>query len=337
MQTRAILFTGVDSASVGTVTIPEPGPGEVRIQTAYSCVSPGTELRCLAGKQQGSPPYPYVPGYALTGTIAACGEGVTLAVGSRVFAGGTQHVSGANRLWGGHIAHAVVHESRVVPVPEGVSLQNAALSALAAIAYHGRRTTNAWYYYVGGNVVVVGLGAIGQFAARVWKSNKTKVVGVDRSQARVSYLRASGIVAVVSTESLAEVIQPLFPEGVDVVVDATGVPAVLPEAIQLLNTPPFDNEEILARPLYIVQGSYPDTFTVPYGEAFMREVAIVLPRDRQIRDVELVLHGMKEGTLNVSGLADAVRLPEQAQAAYNELQNADTGPITILFDWQPAP
>ena len=57
MQSRAILFTAVQTTSLGTVGIPEPGPGEVLVRTAFSAISPGTERRCLAGLQAGAPPF----------------------------------------------------------------------------------------------------------------------------------------------------------------------------------------------------------------------------------------------------------------------------------------
>jgi Zn-dependent alcohol dehydrogenase len=49
MQTQAVLFTANNRASLQPVTIPDPGAGEVIVQAEYTCISPGTELRLLAG------------------------------------------------------------------------------------------------------------------------------------------------------------------------------------------------------------------------------------------------------------------------------------------------
>lgn len=62
MQNRALLFAAPHQVSLGETTLPDPGPGEVLIETAFSCVSPGTELRCLAGRQVDRPPFPFIPG-----------------------------------------------------------------------------------------------------------------------------------------------------------------------------------------------------------------------------------------------------------------------------------
>lgn len=53
MQAHAIVFTGVGQAAVTETEIPSPGPGEVLVETAYTAISPGTELRCLAEAQPG--------------------------------------------------------------------------------------------------------------------------------------------------------------------------------------------------------------------------------------------------------------------------------------------
>jgi NADPH:quinone reductase-like Zn-dependent oxidoreductase len=46
------------------IEIPEPGVGEVLLEVEYTLISPGTELRCRAGKQDGAV-FPFIPGYSL--------------------------------------------------------------------------------------------------------------------------------------------------------------------------------------------------------------------------------------------------------------------------------
>ncbi len=42
MKAKAILFTGIDKVEIGSVLIPDPGPGEVLIKAVSSCISAGT-------------------------------------------------------------------------------------------------------------------------------------------------------------------------------------------------------------------------------------------------------------------------------------------------------
>jgi len=77
MSGQALVFAGLDRPEVWEIQLPALKPHEVLVETAYSCISPGTEMRCLAGKQDGAR-FPFIPGYSLSGRIAAAGHRVTL-------------------------------------------------------------------------------------------------------------------------------------------------------------------------------------------------------------------------------------------------------------------
>jgi 2-desacetyl-2-hydroxyethyl bacteriochlorophyllide A dehydrogenase len=245
MQTRAVLFTGVEAVSVGTVELPEPGAGEVLVENAYSCISPGTEMRCLAGKQPNAA-WPFVPGYSAAGRVIARGEGVALEVGTALM--------GANRMWGGHTGHAVVSATGVFPLPENVDLLDASMTKLAAIAYHGLRHSNPLPHE---RVALVGLGPIGQLSARLHRLTGARVVAADLSSERVELARGAGVDAIQPTDGVAGAFREVFPDGADVVVDATGAPAVLREAIALARDSAWGDENLSIRPRLLVQGSYP--------------------------------------------------------------------------------
>src|ERR1019366_8020868 len=102
MKTTSLLATGIDRVELVDAQIPEPGPAQVVVEALYTAVSPGTELRCLGGKQPGAT-FPFIPGYSMVGRIIARGAGVELAEGALVFCMGTEK---ADRplLWGAHIA-----------------------------------------------------------------------------------------------------------------------------------------------------------------------------------------------------------------------------------------
>lgn len=102
MQSTAILFTAANEIALGSFELPEPGPGELLLQTRYTCVSPGTELRVLSGKQADLPAWPLIPGYALVGEVVARGAGTQIAEGTLVFCTGTGR-SNLARTWGGHV------------------------------------------------------------------------------------------------------------------------------------------------------------------------------------------------------------------------------------------
>src|SRR5690349_24418734 len=72
-------------------TVPEPGPGEVVLQTEVTLISPGTERAFFLELTNAKPRrYPYYPGYCNIGRVIALGEGTekSLRVGDRVASAG---------------------------------------------------------------------------------------------------------------------------------------------------------------------------------------------------------------------------------------------------------
>lgn len=329
MKAQAVLFTGIHTVTVDQTEVPDPSHGEVLVQVAYSCISPGTELRCLAGQQPNSSPLPYIPGYSAAGTIVARGAGVSLKEGTPVFCGGTHHAS-HHRMWGGHISHVVKPETQVFPLPDGIDLLDASAAKLAAIAYRGVRLSKPQPHET---VAVIGLGPIGQLSARLHHLTGAHVVAADLSAERVELARAAGVEAVVPTDGLQAAYARVFHDGADVVVDATGAVPVLGQAIGLAKSPPWD-DSLAPGSRLVIQGSYPGDFAVPYQEAFMKELTLLIPRDQQPRDLRTVLDLMQRGRLVVRDLIGEVLLPEDAPRIYDGLRANKSGLLTAAFRWR---
>ena len=329
MQSTAILFTAANEIALGSFELPEPGPGELLLQTRYTCVSPGTELRVLSGKQADLPAWPLIPGYALVGEVVARGAGTQIAEGTLVFCTGTGQ-SNLARTWGGHVAHAVISEERAFLIPTGVDLIEAAMAKLAAIAYHGARLSHP---RPDETVAVVGLGPIGQLAARIHAAMGARVVAADVSARRVAEAQAAGLEAYVVRGTLHDTLGAAIPGGADVVVDATGAPHVIAQAVELAREMGWgDGAATSAR--YLVQGSYADSFSIPYQSAFARELNFLLPRDQLPRDLRAVLDLFARGKLHVRDLISDIRTPARAAETYAELRDSQAALTTVVFDWQ---
>jgi 2-desacetyl-2-hydroxyethyl bacteriochlorophyllide A dehydrogenase len=328
MKTIALLATAVDRVEVVEVVVPDPAPGQVIIEAAYTAISPGTEMRCLAGKQPGIV-FPFIPGYSMVGRIAARGAGVTLAEGTLVFCQGTEK---ADRplTWGAHIAHALRGEDSLFPLPAGVDPLEASLAKLGAIAYRGVRVAGTRPHE---EVAVVGLGPIGQLAARLHRLAGARVVAADLSADRVALARAAGIEAVVPGEGLAAAFRSLQPGGADVVVDSTGAPPVLQQSVLLAKPKPWDNS--LTEPTrLVIQGSYPENVVFDYHQAFYRELSVHFPRDNQARDLHAVLRFLASGSLKTRDLISELCPPGDAQRIYSALRAAKPGLLTAAFQWR---
>lgn len=91
--------------------IPEPGPGQALLAVEASGVS-FAEQQMRRGKYYDQPPFPFVPGYDLVGTVLRVGEGADPALVGRRFAALTKT--------GGWASHAVLDAGDLVEVPAGV-------------------------------------------------------------------------------------------------------------------------------------------------------------------------------------------------------------------------
>jgi len=316
MQSRAIVFSATSTVEMQTVEIPAPEAGEVLIRAEYSCVSPGTEGRVLNGTQVGHPGFPVIPGYAVVGRVEA---GDADWVGRRVIYGGTRRAS-ISRLWGGHTEFAVTGTDGLVPVPKSADPVAVSAARLAAIAYRGVRKAAVLPHET---IFVVGLGPIGQFSARWFAAAGCRVVGIDLATERRNWFAG---------ETCApEEARDLVPDGADVVVDCTGVPAAFASSVSFVRQISWGSNGRSAR--VIVQGSYPTTFTVDYDEAFRREIDIMFPRDTTREDLEAAVAAIDRGSLDARSVISRVVPPEQAAEAF-EWFRSDPSVLTVAFDWR---
>lgn len=326
MKTRALLATAINTVTCAPVEIPEPGPGQLLVESELTAISPGTELRCLSGQENQGGSFPFIPGYSCLGRVIATGSGCTTPVGARVFAGATAGAS-VRCQWGGHIAHAVVDETKATPVPDSIPARSAVLLKLAAISHRGCSLAPSGPTTT---VAVIGLGPIGMLAALIHRARGARVVGLDLIPARIQQARSLGLEAAASDTPEA---RALLPQGADIVVDSTGVPAVLRSALGWLGDVPWNQPENTPRTL-VLQGSYGTRdIQLPYEDSFFKELRLIVPRDELASDRQSVLSLMAAGKLDAAPLCSHIARPENAQALYQALIDRDPSLQTAAFDW----
>ena len=328
MKAKALLVQGIDQITFSEVEIPPPGAGEILIETDYSAVSPGTELRCMKLQPPRSA-LPFIPGYSLSGTVISTGPQTSMAVGTKVFCSGTQAASCATQ-WGGHVSHAVALETAVYPVGDQIDALDASLIHILAIPYHGVRLCSAKPHE---KVAVIGLGPIGQISARLHHLTGAHVVAADLTPWRVDLAARAGIQSVLVSSSIADAFAPIFPAGAQLVVDSTGAAPVLQEAIKLACAKPWDDTQS-AGARVVVQGSYAGEVAIPYQKAFEKEISFWLPRDSQPTDIRAVIELLTRKKLQVRDLIGDVLNPADAPSAYRDLKQQKENWITVAFQWK---
>ncbi|WP_242905692.1 medium chain dehydrogenase/reductase family protein [Actinomadura terrae] len=193
--------------------VPAAGPGQALIRMEATGVS-YAEQQMRRGRYFDQPPFPFVPGYDVVGTVLATGEGVRPGlVGTRV---------AAMLKVGGWATHVLVDAADVVPVPDGVGAAEAETLVLNGLTawqmLHRKARVRA-----GQTIVVHGAsGGVGSVLVQLARAAGVRVIGTSSARHHDS-LRAFGVTPIdYRTEDVAARVRELAPGGVDAVFDHVG-------------------------------------------------------------------------------------------------------------------
>jgi S-(hydroxymethyl)glutathione dehydrogenase/alcohol dehydrogenase len=218
----AVLSAPGERLRLAELDLPEPGPGQVRVRIAATGVC-HSDLSLANGTLRQA--MPVVLGHESAGTVVSVGEGVTsTSPGARVVlcwappdgtcwfclqgepwlcetsssAAGTPYatVDGQDVYpglsTGGFAEETVVAERAVLPVPDGVPLEHAALVGCAVMTGVGA-VLNTAKVRAGQSVLVVGLGGVGLSVVQGARlAGAGQVIVVDRAPEKLGLARAMG-------------------------------------------------------------------------------------------------------------------------------------------------
>jgi NADPH:quinone reductase-like Zn-dependent oxidoreductase len=185
---KAVQFHEVGGPEVlqyGEVEQPTPAAGQVRLRvaaSAYNAADNGMRAGFLPIPIQ----LPHVPGYDVSGTVYAIGEGVTgLTVGDAVIAFLPMERDGGAADYVVAPAEAVVAAPTSIPLADAAALPSVALTAWQALFDDGRLTA-------GQRLLVVGAGGVvGKYAVQLAKRAGAHVIAT-ASPRSVDAVRAAG-------------------------------------------------------------------------------------------------------------------------------------------------
>lgn len=291
IKSRVIVFTAPHRVEIKHLEIPDPKAGELIIKSLYSGVSTGTETRVLSGKQTGGN-FPLIPGYEAIGRVVACGESTWLKPGDIVFHTGSSFTSEFTKCWGGHLEYALVKETEVCPVPEGLDLADSVYAKVGAIALHGVKRAQISEHDM---VAIVGLGLIGHLAAQCAKAYGARVIGIDTNSERLRLAAAAGIDFIINalTEDVKSKVRAYSNDNVAVAMDVTGIADMIKNTAQLLRPMPW-SRPYPSSPKLVILGSYTDPIVLDYDPLFMNEVDILFSRDTRSDDIRDMLNLLNE-------------------------------------------
>jgi threonine dehydrogenase-like Zn-dependent dehydrogenase len=136
---HAIVNTGPGQLEWLELPTPTPGPGQALIRTA-ACGICATDLAMIAGWERTG--FPAIPGHEWSGIVEAVGPGADpRLVGQPCVA--NNHLADGGEIGfehpGGYGQYLLAEADKIHPLPDGLSLTEAALIEPLAVCLHGRR------------------------------------------------------------------------------------------------------------------------------------------------------------------------------------------------------
>ena len=324
----AVVFEGRLDVVVRDVLLPDPGPGDVVVRTTFSGISAGTERWTLTGRYGGiDATYPFIPGYQRVGVIEWAGADVAdRHMGETVFINETrlEDPTLRDKHWTGHIGYSVAPARAAIPLPAGISIAEAAISPLAAVAWNGIKMADP---AAGDVVVVLGLGVVGQMSAQLARLRGATVLATDLIPERRELAASLGAHEVVDPdpERLRDAVSRIAPAGVDLVIDTTGRSDAFPLWVELVRE----------RGTICLQGYYPDPLVIDPLPTHLKQPTVLFTC--YWVDHPVVLGWLARGQLSMAPFIRDTFDYRDAPTAYRKLVDDPAGMMTALLDWSGQP
>jgi len=245
---EAALFYGVEDMRMDDIDAPEPGPGEILVDVA-ACGICGSDLHFYEHGLHGDVDYPVVLGHEVGGTVVELGEGVdSIDVGTDVVLSPhtpcmecwacenalynlCENLNATSARPGGYAEQVVETAENAIPLPDGVSPEDAAIAQPVGVGLHAVRTSPLG---LGDSAAVFGTGPIGLGAVQFANSVGAGPIFVSEpndSRREIASEFGADVLIDPTEEDPVERIREETGHGVDVSFEAVGLEVTLRQAI----------------------------------------------------------------------------------------------------------
>lgn len=333
----AVQFVEPGEVEVVAHDVPEPGRGEVLVETRVSAISAGTELLVYRGDVDestaadeelpaldGTLSYPLRYGYAAVGEVIDLGPGVDPGWRGRTVFGFNPHESAFT-----------ARPENLVPIPESLGRDEAALLANTEAAVNFLLDAAP---RIGERAAVFGQGVVGLLTtALLAETPLATLVAVEPHGRRRELARAMGADEVVDPDRRdpPEAIRERAGGGLDLAIEVSGHPATLETAIESVG---YDGR--------IVVGSWYGTKREPIGLGDHFHRGRISVDSSQVSTIDPDLRGRwdrkrrREVALSRLSAIDVDRLVthripvSEAPSAYRLLADRPREAVQILFTYE---
>jgi len=328
---KRIVFPTKGRVALQAFELPELGTQDLKVRTLYSLMSIGTETIIL--HQRYDPDthfgrmfsFPQLKtGVQAIGEIEDLGKEVKdFSVGDRVF------------MRMAHGSHQILSADRCSPVPAGLDLKSACWCGLAKTAF---RAAWAGRFDLGGEVLIIGAGPVGQMATR-WATlaGMGAIAVVDLSAFRLGHAEKGGATVTLCGDA-AEQIERIGKmdegRGPSLVVDTTGNPLVFRHALAVAAQ--------YGKVVLLGDTGYPQQQCLT-SDVMTKGLSIQATHDSHDRDGwtqrgidELFFTSVASGRFDLTGLITHEFSPDDCEAAYALAEEQREQVMGILYDWTTA-
>jgi 2-desacetyl-2-hydroxyethyl bacteriochlorophyllide A dehydrogenase len=330
-------YVAGEGVTVSQIPRVPPAHGEVQIAVAFTGIC-GTDLHIAHGAMDSRTGERRVLGHEMSGVVAELGEGVTgLAIGTAVTVmpllwcgscptcvSGNSHICENLNFVGIDSTGSLqefwnVPAELVIPMPEGISLRDAALVEPIAVARHD---VERGRLVAGEQAVVVGGGPVGLLMAIVAAERGADVLVVEPDAYRRSVIGRLGFLALDPAEDVeSEVSARTGGAGADIAFEVSGSQPGLDTAVSVLRP----------RGRLVAVGIHTEPRLVDLKRVFWRELEILGARVYDRSDFEAAIALVAAGKVPADALITRVVPLESAPDAF-ELLRRGGAVMKVLVD-----
>lgn len=336
-MTRSAQYVGDRTFAVGDTDPVPPGPGQVRIDVAYTGIC-GTDLHILHGAMDHRVRVPAVIGHEMSGRIAEIGTGVEgHIVGDPVTVMPLDWCGQCPACQAGHthICHRLnfvgidstgsmqgswtVPARILVPIPRDLPLLHAALIEPTAVAVHDVRRSRL---AAGEHAVVIGAGPVGLLIAKVAEHTGAGVTVLELDPHRRAVAADLGLSTLdpAALDVAAHVREQTGGAGAEVVFEVSGSAAGVRTATELL----------AVRGRLVVVAIHPTPREVDLHRVFWRELEMIGVRVYQRDDYDEAVRLVHGRQIPADRLISRVVPLNDVAQAFQALEAG--GDVKVLVD-----
>jgi 2-desacetyl-2-hydroxyethyl bacteriochlorophyllide A dehydrogenase len=335
---KAMVLRAPSHLALDEIARPEVPPGHVLVRITNSGLC-GTDLKIYKGAIPAK--YPLIMGHEMIGELVGGEPPVGTHKGDRVIidpvlaCGSCFHCRiGQTNLCtvggligretnGGFAEYAAVPARLVFRLPDSIDSRTAPLIQVATTCLHAQRLTSS---FEGQSVAVIGLGVSGQLHVQIAKARgAATVIGISRSAFKNDLAKQLGADLTIEAgpAAIQKVLDATDGRGADVVIECTGVMAMLADSIRMVR---FGGRIILFGIMSAKEGA------LPFYDLYFKELNLINNRAATSEDFPLMIDLVARGAVRLEPLVTHHMALSELETALEMVEDGADHRLKIILD-----